>query len=426
MQCKIHIYGLGVFAAWALLLMPFGYAQTTPDPAEDASSDAAEVSGSAEVEHNEENYRRFMELRDRDPRTSNLPINAYQPGSQKLDELPESSQKHLRNELRGVILDEGEWQEGDENKRYAYVPSEAAKNDRELQLQEAEAWDELVEKYQEREAQIHNNSVRSQAARKAANAASAAGNADYRESGDEAGSQPGADARGMGSRGQSGQSGQAGTSGQSTQTGDADRSAQAAQQSPSDSGKARSKDSYSPASDAAQQAEARNAGVSENALQFLTQSQSIGQPGSQQPARQTSPSGSQPPAQQSSQQDSLAATGQDQQQPSQPEQLSQSEQSAEALQPSASDAENEAAENMVAETAAQQSSVAPTQPPPVVALPAPAADEVSKAGATQNALEALSRGTAPAVPPSPPADTLSIEDLSNARGVAEEDPPDSD
>lgn len=452
MQPAKHTSGLSILlAALWLLLMPFGFAQTAQEASTDVVGNSAEAGdtgvggdstkagGSAEVEHNEENYRRFMELRDRGRRTSDLPTNAYQPGSQKLDQLPESSQKHLRNELREVIVKEGEWQEGDENKRYAYVPSEAAEGNRSLQLQEAEAWDELVEKYQEREAQIYKNATRSEAARQAANAALASGSSESSQSGSQSGARQGSEAQGMGAQGQSAQAGESG---------------QMSQQSPSESRSDRAQNNDSSASRSAQQSEAREAGVSENALQFLTQSQSTGQSGSQPPAppnsqsgsqqsaRQVYPSGSQPPAQQISQQDSLAATQQDQQQtsvseqPSQSEQLSQSEQSAEAVQPSAPDAEKEGtekegaekegAENMVAETAAQQSSVAPSQPPPVATPAAPAADEVSKAGATQNALEALSRGISPAAPSLPPADTLSIEDLSNAQGVAEEDPPDSD
>jgi hypothetical protein len=124
------------------------------------------VSSGQEVEINEDNYRQFMELRDPRQQRSIMPEDAFKPasGSQKLDELPEESQKHLRNQLREIIVRGDQWQPGDEATDYPYVPSEAAANNSELQKQEAEAWGELVDSYHKREGQIYENSARTRAA----------------------------------------------------------------------------------------------------------------------------------------------------------------------------------------------------------------------------------------------------------------------
>ncbi|GMR15534.1 MAG: hypothetical protein BMS9Abin30_1166 [Gammaproteobacteria bacterium] len=145
-----------VLLLWSgLFLAPLVVAQAETAPAEEKANP-----GSQEVEYSEDNYRRFMELRNENLQKSSMLTNAYQPGTQKLDELPEASQKHLRNQLREIILEEGEWAPGDENKEYPYVPSEAAQSNPGLAQQEAEAWGELVGKYQQREAQIYANSSR--------------------------------------------------------------------------------------------------------------------------------------------------------------------------------------------------------------------------------------------------------------------------
>lgn len=151
----------------ALLLIPALFPVTPafsqePDAEQETSQEANR--GSQEVEYNDDNYRRFMELKDQPTESSTLPTNAYQPGTQKLDELPEASQKHLRNQLREIILEGDEWAPGDENKKFPYVASEAAQKDPDLRQQEAEAWNELVGKYHEREAQIYANSARSASA----------------------------------------------------------------------------------------------------------------------------------------------------------------------------------------------------------------------------------------------------------------------
>jgi hypothetical protein len=126
----------------------------------------AEVPTDQEVEVNEDNYRQFMELRDALRQRNIMPENSYQSqaGLQKLDKLPEDSQKHLRNQLREIILQGDQWQPGDEDGDYPYVPSVAAATNHPLQKKEAEAWGELVGNYHTREAEIYANSARSRAA----------------------------------------------------------------------------------------------------------------------------------------------------------------------------------------------------------------------------------------------------------------------
>ena len=92
------------FTAWlalsCLLLDSPVFAQTEVSPAEsgDAGAAAAKTNpGSQEVEYNDDNYRRFMELRNEHTQLSSLAGNADQPGTQKLEKLPEAGQKHLTN-----------------------------------------------------------------------------------------------------------------------------------------------------------------------------------------------------------------------------------------------------------------------------------------------------------------------------------------
>src|SRR5210317_259422 len=79
--------------------------ETAPSPLPvDEEAAPAEPDGPAgqEVEINEDNYRQFMELKDAMRQRDIIPENIFKPGSglQKLDKLPEESQKHLRNQLR--------------------------------------------------------------------------------------------------------------------------------------------------------------------------------------------------------------------------------------------------------------------------------------------------------------------------------------
>lgn len=128
--------------------------------------DRETVAADQEVEINEDNYRQFMELRDAGLERNILPETAYKSraGLQKIENLPEESQKHLRNQLREIIINGDEWQPGDEGTDYPYVPSVAADTDPALQKLEAEAWLELVDHYHKREAEIYANSSRSMAA----------------------------------------------------------------------------------------------------------------------------------------------------------------------------------------------------------------------------------------------------------------------
>jgi hypothetical protein len=142
---------------------------------EEAKPESEEVPSGQEVEINEDNYRRFMELKETRGQRNMIPETSYksQAGLQKLDKLPEASQKHLRNQLREIIVQGEQWQPGDEGTDYPYVPSDAASTDQSLQKQEAEAWGELVENYHQREAEIYANSSRSGAAAASASASGA-------------------------------------------------------------------------------------------------------------------------------------------------------------------------------------------------------------------------------------------------------------
>ena len=101
-----------------------------------------------------------MELKDPNLQREIIPENVFKPGSglQKLEKLPEESQKHLRNQLREIIVQGDPWQPGDEEINFPYTPSVAASTDPSLAKQELEAWGELVDSYHQRESQIYENS----------------------------------------------------------------------------------------------------------------------------------------------------------------------------------------------------------------------------------------------------------------------------
>jgi hypothetical protein len=236
-----------LFSTLLFLYSQAGFAQdneaAVPPESESESDTAAETKDTAagqEVEINEDNYRQFMELRDARQQRNVLPENAFKPksGSQKLDDLPEASQKHLRNQLREIIVQGDEWQPGDEGDVYPYVPSEAAGTDPSLQKQEAEAWGELVDSYHARESQIHENSAMTQAAQAAGGSPGG---------GSPNGSESGGDKEGEGET-QDGAGGQAGDENSAEQ--------------------ASSADSYSP--NASKDPNAKStSGVSQNAMEFL-------------------------------------------------------------------------------------------------------------------------------------------------------------
>ncbi len=162
-----------LLSLWLLLFAPPVAGQeneAAPPTTGDAESivvDEADIPPAQEVEINEDNYRQFMELKDPNLQREVIPENVFKPGSglQKLEKLPEESQKHLRNELREIIVQGDPWQPGDEQGDFPYTPSVAAANNPGLEKQEQEAWGELVDSYNQREAQIHANSAGSRAAR---------------------------------------------------------------------------------------------------------------------------------------------------------------------------------------------------------------------------------------------------------------------
>jgi len=206
---------------------------------EESSAETETVPAGQDVEVNEDNYRQFMELKDPHLQRNMLPENAYksQTGTQKLDELPEESQKHLRDQLREIILQGDQWEPGDEETEYPYVPSVAAATNQDLKNQEAEAWSELLGNYHQREAEIYQNASRSQAA--AANTGTP----------------------GKGTRDNKGATGEApGQSGEGQQSGQE-----------SDSGQNSSDGSYSPGA-ASDPNASSTAGVAQNAMEFLNKS----------------------------------------------------------------------------------------------------------------------------------------------------------
>jgi hypothetical protein len=154
-----------------LILAPPMAAQTenTEQPEQKIPAQDENASGSTEVEFNEDNYRRHMELRDTREQRTVFPETEYQTqtGRQKIADLPEESQKHLRDELREVILSSDRWQPGNELLDFPYHPSVAAKTNQPLQEQESQAWDELVESYHQREADIFQNAARARGAESA-------------------------------------------------------------------------------------------------------------------------------------------------------------------------------------------------------------------------------------------------------------------
>ena len=235
-----HFRLISLLSLAVVLYTPAGFTQDDePASVPAAETDAEETAPAGqEVEINEDNYRQFMELKGARRQGDMLPETAYksQAGMQKIEKLPEESQKHLRNQLREIIIDGDQWQPGDEGGDFPYVPSEAAGKNPALRKLEAEAWGELVDGYHEREAEIYANSSHSKAAAATAGA-----------SGGDTGSSEGSP---DGAAGQAGSSQQSSRQSRSEQTG--------------------STDSYSP--NAANDPNARSTdGVSQNALEFLQQ-----------------------------------------------------------------------------------------------------------------------------------------------------------
>lgn len=255
-----------------LLLAPLIFAQAESSATKPATE--TEKTGSVETEYNDDNYRRFMELKDQPGKTSSLPTNSYKSGTEKLDELPAASQKHLRNQLREIILESDAWAPGDKNSEYPYIASEAAEQNTALQQLELEAWNELVGKYHEREARIYANDARSNSAAgkagEAANPAKAQADTGESNSNDGTGS-------GQNGEGQSAQQGQ--TAGSQTAANDS----------------ARPEASSSTAAGASDPNAISTAGVSQSALEYLLGNT---QQKNQQPGEHADPGQTENPSQQ--------------------------------------------------------------------------------------------------------------------------------
>lgn len=224
------------------------------EPAEEPAEESEEADDSREVDFNEENFRRSMELRDQQlQRSPDLTTGTYSQGTvhQLLEDLPEASQKHLREQLREVIVQNGPWTPEQAGEVYPYTPSDEAMKNGSLEKREQAAWQELVGRYHEREAANRGLSQAGQPG-------------EVSESG-EAGQE--------GEEGQSIQGQQAGTQGsegdatqQAAERAAARAAALAEIMNSSDAAGAETVDSSAPPT---------TQGVSQNALQLLTERQQI-------------------------------------------------------------------------------------------------------------------------------------------------------
>jgi X-linked retinitis pigmentosa GTPase regulator len=451
-------------------------ASSTVPVGEEQASEEAEAPAGQEVEINEDNYRQFMELKDAMRQRDVIPENIFKPGSglQKLDKLPEESQKHLRNQLREIIVQGDPWQPGDEETEYPYTPSAAAGTNPALEKQELEAWGELVESYHDRESQIYENSSGSQAAR-----GSEQGSSGSSQNGT---GQPGSNSQnGEGSQGQ--QPGQEGnpdqTAGEGTFSvnGSSDPNAkntagvsqnameflQGTGQSGGGPGNARQGDSSTPSNTQAQvrgdqqngaeQSTVANngtpnpagdtnaestAGTSQNAMEFLAgnagqgQGQGAGESGTassgENQGQGETQEGEQGKAQQNGQEDGQA-DGQEGGQEDGQDDGQDGEQ--EGDQDNDQGDSQEGGQNNEQAQDEQQTEVpeeSDSNIPPSSSDPASPAepDEESTDGASQNALEYLTgeggqtdEGTSNEPVTTQPSGTLTIQDLLNARGVGE-------
>lgn len=144
MPSKYHTQILTLLLAF--LANPPLAAQEPPSADDDGSSE--------QVEDSDEAFRRRMELEDarrRDP-SYTTPLGKQQKEQEKIDELPPASRENIRDQLVGIIMEEGQWEPSDALEEYPYEPTAAAREDADLMRQEQEAWDEQIEKYHEREA----------------------------------------------------------------------------------------------------------------------------------------------------------------------------------------------------------------------------------------------------------------------------------
>ena len=146
--------------------LALGSGQETAEPVTPENEDREIVNNSTETDINEDNYRRFMELKNQPGERNSLPASAYVKPLvlEKMQSLPEDSQKHLRNMLRDIIVQGEAWTPDQLGKDFPFTPSEKAESNPGLRQKESEAWDELVSEYHGRESEIYEHADRSQAA----------------------------------------------------------------------------------------------------------------------------------------------------------------------------------------------------------------------------------------------------------------------
>jgi hypothetical protein len=140
-------------AVLALLLAGSAFPQADHASGSGTASEA-EQETSKQVDESEESYRTRMELRDQRFREQKRADTTYssQGGTSKMDQLPEASREHVKEQLRDMIIASRQWKPGEDVSDYPYEPSEAAQTDAQLLRQEREAWAEQLQKYQQREA----------------------------------------------------------------------------------------------------------------------------------------------------------------------------------------------------------------------------------------------------------------------------------
>lgn len=223
-----------ILLSTALWLSPFAgsglVCAQESEPRGEAGADGEDPSRETDI--SEDNYRRFMELDDRRLERPAFPVSGMAPttGLQKMGQLPESSQKHLRNQLRGIILSRGAWTPAERDAPYSFAPSAQARGDAQLLRQEAEAWAELVNEYHDREAAILAGTAAPPAGQEGASSpgqpasGEPAGNAPEQQAnaGTGQGGNPGSQGQAGGQEGQGSQEGQAGAQGENGEDGGPD------------------------------------------------------------------------------------------------------------------------------------------------------------------------------------------------------------
>lgn len=145
----------GLYAAFFLTFTACGnlFAQTSA-AGNEAESGEAEKDTSQRVDESEESFRTRMELRDLRYRQQPRADMTYSSGGEKskLDQLPEASREHVKEQLRDMMMASRQWKPGEDVSDYPYEPSAAAQTDANLRSLEREAWAEQLQKYQQREA----------------------------------------------------------------------------------------------------------------------------------------------------------------------------------------------------------------------------------------------------------------------------------